>query len=195
LVGTDSSDYFTSTVHRVLGSFLAAEGFHEHSATSTRVTCLRGDLAVSFAWFVEDLPDPWVAIEIGLRSPDGLQLCGLWKEMPAGSAAAEYPTWRFRDEESLDLVLSRLLDEVLRPYGVPVWNDHERVESMLSRQADEAESRYLAGQRDADLRRARRAFDEGRFQDSVDSYVQVDGAALTAGDRRRLHLARKQLSL
>jgi hypothetical protein len=187
-------DYFVSCVRTVLGPFLRSAGFDELTCTDTRVTFGCGDVAVSFAYYVEDLPEPWVAIDVGLAEPNGFKLFGVWRAIPSGSVAADYPTWRFFDKPTLESVLGRDLVEVLRPYAADLWMDREQIERILSTQADEVEDRYLANQRDADLRRARRAFDDGRFQDSIDAYAQVAPSALSASDRRHLYLARKEVS-
>lgn len=186
-------DYFVSCVRAALGPFLRSAGFGELMCTETRVTFGCGDVAVSFAYFVEDLPESWVAIDVRLAEPNRFKLFGIWRAIPSGSVAADYPTWRFFDKATLESVLGRDLAEVL-PYASDLWVDRAQIERILSTQAGEVEDRYLANQRDADLRRARRSFDEGRFQDSIDAYAQVAPSALSASDRRHLYLARKEVS-
>jgi hypothetical protein len=185
---------FASAVRSVVGAALEPAGFAELASTVTRVSFVRGDAVVSLAYFCEDMPEPWVAVEAGLRGPDGLKLFGLWRVIPSACAAAQYWTWRFADRVSLEANLARIVEDVIWPFASDLWEDEERLERVLSAQADDAEQRYLVDQREADLRRARRAFDDGRFQDALDAYIQVSESALSASDRRKVLLARRQVA-
>ena len=62
--------YFSDTVDEVLGGYLASFGFSRTHTSPTRVTYRRDRTLVSFAYFIEDLPSPWVAIDVGLAGPD-----------------------------------------------------------------------------------------------------------------------------
>ena len=183
-------DYFASSVRRILGHYLREAGFDELAESRTRMTFSRESVVVSFAYQPEDLPQPWVAVDIGLAEPNGLRLFGIWRVVPAG--AADYPMWRFFDLTTLESVLARDLEELLKPYASDLWSDRERIERVLAIQASEVEDRYLADQRDADLQRARRAFADGRFQDVIDAYCQVAPDALSASDRRLLYISRQK---
>jgi len=185
---------FASSVRTVVGSDLGSAGFVELASTETRVSFSRGDVVVSLAYFREDLPEPWVAVEVGLRSPNGLNLLGLWRVIPSTSGAARYWTWRFSDTPSLEANLAKIVAEVIWPYAADLWEHEDRLEQALVAQADDGEQRYLVERREADLRRARRAFDDGRFQDSIDAYIQISESALSASDRKKLLLARRQVT-
>jgi len=187
-------DYFVPSVREVLGPFLQSAGFEELTATETRVVLIRDGIGVSFAYYLEDLPRPWVAVEIGIVDQGESRLFGLWRVLPEDTPAADYPSWRFYDKVSLESVLLRDLDELLIPYASKLWADVEQIERTLSAQEDETEHRFLTDQRNADLRRARLAYEDERFQDSIDAYAQVAPTALSASDRRRQYTARSRLS-
>lgn len=184
--------YFAEAIEEVLGPHLTDLGFTRVDVTRTRVTYRRGRVLLSFAHFVEDRPAPWVAIDLGLERADGSRhLAGLWRALADDEAARAYTTWRFQDQASLHRLLQRLATDVL-PIASNVWESEPAIEALLAAQADEAETRYLEDRRRADLLRARRHYDEGRFQDAVDAYVLIGPEALSAGDRRRLYEARQK---
>lgn len=187
--------HFAEVVGRIVGPVLTGHGFAPAaSSTSSRVNYRRGGVVVSLAYFVEDLPTPWVAVDIGLAALDNpAQLVGLWRALPDDARAREYPSWRFHDDESLDAVVSRIVNEVLLTFGPPLWDSEADIEDLLAKQMDETESRYLEDRRRADLLRARRSFDEGRFQDAIDGFGMIGTEALSAADRRLLYLARQRL--
>lgn len=101
-------------------------------------------------------------------------------------------SWRFEDRPSLERVLLRIADEVLAVHGPALWDSEETIEGLLADQADDAELSDLEHRRASDLRSARRAFDEGRDREAIDRYVLLDPSALSAADRRRLHVARQR---
>jgi len=190
----DPSRNFSDDVDEALGEFLAGFGFSRLNTSSSRVTYERDGVLISFAYFVEDLPSPWVAIDVGLSQPDDSQhLVGLWRALADEEPARRYPSWRFVDRASLDEVLQRIAREVLAVHGPRLWGSATALEALVAEQANEAETTFLRNRRQADLLRARRAHDEGRFQEAIDSFVLMDPDTLSATDRRRLYEARKQV--
>lgn len=189
----ESTRYFSKAIEDVLGPQVAGYGFTQSEVTPTRVTYRRGRVLLSFAHFIEDQPSPWVAIDVGLQDADGSHnLAGLWRALEDDEPAREYTKWRFEDEASLHALLRRLASDVL-PIGAEVWDSETALEALLVAQAEEAETRYLEDRRRADLLHARRCYDEGRFQDALDTYVLIGPEALPAGDRRRLYEARQKV--
>ena len=182
--------YFTAAVEEVLGPYLGANAFIPTVDSPGQVTYRRDDVAVSFSYWMEDLPSPSVAIGVGLVAPDGSHaLMGLWRALEDDA----YSRWRFNDETTLKEVLVRIVDEVLKVHGPRVWGSKDLLASLHAAQVEEAEAQHLADRRRVDLLQARRAFEERRFQDAVDTFVLLGPESLSAGDRRRLYQARKLL--
>jgi hypothetical protein len=163
------------------------------NVSPNRVTYRRASVLVSLAYYVEDLPSPWLAVDVGLVGDDGShRLAGLWRALPDDEQASGYTRWTFHDSASLDELLRRVVAQVLAVHGPRLWDSKDTLDRLLATQADEVETRYLADRRQADLLQARRAYDEGRFQDAVDNFILIEPDSLSAGDRRRLHEARKR---
>ena len=189
----ESTGYFAEAIEDVLGPQVRRDGFMREEVTPTRVTYRRGRVLLSFAHFIEDQPRPWVAVDVGLQEADGSgHLAGLWRALEDGETARAYTKWRFEDQASLASLLQRIASDVL-PAARKIWASEPGLEALLAAQADEADTRYLEDRRRADLLRARRCYDDGRFQDAVDAYVLIGPDALSAGDRRRFYEARQKI--
>lgn len=185
---------FAATVDRLVGPFLAEQGFARGDQTPSEVTYRRQRVVVSLACLIEDVFRPCLLVEVGTVGDDGsTQSVGLWRTMPEGDRGAAGDLWTFHDAESLEQVLHRLVAEVLPTYGPRLWDSPEALSRALAASADEAEARYVEDCRRGDLLRARRAYEEGRLQEAVDGFVLLGSSALSAADRRRLHQARKRL--
>lgn len=188
--------YFADAVNRIVGAYLARHGFSLADGSSSRVTYRREGALVSIAYFVEDLPSPWVAIDVGLVEGDGEhQLAGIWRALADDDPARSYTGWTFDDPLSLDRLLERLVGDVLAVHGPQLWESESALRSLLATQADEVETRYLEDRHRVELIQARRAYDEGRFQEAIEGFVLIGNDSLSAGDRRRLYEARKKLGI
>ncbi len=87
------------------------------------MTYRRDGVLVSFAYYVEDLPSPWVAIDIGVVADDGSHhLAGLWRALADDEPARGFTAWRFDDPASLDEVLQRVVTEALAVHGPRLWD-------------------------------------------------------------------------
>ena len=186
--------FFVELVRRFVGAFLSERGFVEVRSSTTRVTYQRSDSLLSVAYYLEDMPEPWVAVDLGLVREDGThQLVGLWRALADDDPARGYTSWTFEDEESLARVLHGIVDMLARR-ALDLCGSPDRLRELLALQEDEGESRYLEVQHEAELARARRAFDEGRFRDALDGFAIVGTDQLSAADRRRAHQARGRLT-
>ena len=90
-------------------------------------------------------------------------------------------------------MLVRVLEQVLKVHGRRLWGSKDLLASLHAAQLEEAEMQYLENRRHVDLLQARRAFEERRFQNAVDTFVLLGRESLSAADRRRLYQARKHL--
>jgi hypothetical protein len=110
--------FFISMVRRLIGEFLGRRGFVESVVSETRVTYQRDDRPVSLAYYIEDLPRPWVAVDVGLVGENQAhELVALWRALPDDEPARAYTTWTFHDEPSLEAVLVRM-KEVLENHAL-----------------------------------------------------------------------------
>lgn len=189
-----SLPYFATLVDQIVGTYLRANGFTQIDGSPSGVTYRRGGIVTSLEYWDEDRPMPYVHLNLGLIADAGrTPLVGLWRGFSPDEPARAYTTWRFHDPTSLADVLRRIVTEVLMVHGPRLWESPNEIARLLDAQADEVEGRHPADRHEADLTQARRAFDEGRFQDAVDRFVLVDPTSLSAGDQRRLYEARQHL--
>lgn len=187
-------DFFAPTVQRVVGPFMNAREFSLDTNSEHRVTYSRGDSIVSFAYYVEDLPSPWVAIDVGRRGLNGDdRVVPLWRSIPESDAARGYTRWQFTDQPGLEGVLARVVNELLPSHARRLWEDDSSFGRVLAGQDAETQADYCRMQDRAALRAARRAFDEGDFQTALDKYALLGAEVLPAEDRRRIHRARAAL--
>lgn len=187
--------YFSGAVDRIVGPYMERLGFTRAEGSEVDVGYRRGRTFVSVSYYLEDLPSPWVSVEVGVVSDDGSHLgVALWRAMRDDDPARQYTQWRFTDEASLERVLQRVVAEVLDVHGRRVWEDEVELAGLLASQEAEVQARYSEDRLQEDLRRARRAFDVGRFQEAVDVFTLLGPENLSAADRRRLYVAQRSIS-
>jgi hypothetical protein len=189
-----ASEYFAPTVKKVVDSFMRSHGFSPGSMTESRVAYTRADVIVSFGYYREDLPSPWVAVDVGRLGPDGSVVqVGLWRSIPDSAPERGYTRWQFRNRPGLEEVLTRITSELLPSYGQRLWEDDSLFSRVLAAQDAEVHSSYRAMKDRSTLLAARRAFEDGQYQAAVDQYVLLGTEELTAADLRRLHQAKAKL--
>lgn len=192
---SDGLSFFPEVVQRVAGEYMKHHGFSPRGASPTRVWFGRDDALVSFAYYMEDLPSPWLAVDVGVADDAGHERkVALWRALEPGDPARQYTQWEFDDAESLEHVLRRVLTEVVDVHGPPLWDGQTRLARLLAEQAEEMQAAYLDASRQADLAKARRSYDQARYQEAIDGFVLVGNEDLTARDRRHLYEARKRLA-
>lgn len=157
------------------------------------VTYRRGDRVISVSYDTRDVP-PFLLIGVGLSDPDGrTSTTGLWRGLDEGRDELNYSRWDFSTEGELREVLARLVGDVL-PDAVALLGNEERLRALLDEQDREDEEHRQEHIRSQELAAARRAFEAGRLAEARDNYVLIGEDELSAGDRRRLYVARKNLA-
>lgn len=188
-------DFFSSTVENALGPHMVANGFLLEEVSEHCVTYLRSQMIVLFGYYIEDLPSPWVTIDVGRRAPDGSYLLvPLWRSIPDSTEARSFTRWQFSDQKQLELILTRFVNELLPDYAQRLWDGDAVFESVLAQQDVETEAKYQQREDRVLLLSARRSFDDGEYQASLVSYALLSDESLTAQDRRRIHLARAKMN-
>lgn len=183
-------EFFAATVEDTLGERLRRLGFTPDVLAPQRVTYRRDRSLVSLAFYPEDaLPAP-VTVSVGLREDEQDKVVALWRALP-GLGQVAVASWEFHDRESLADLLRRFEVEVLA-VAVEVASDEQRITRLVDEQAKEVEAQYQEDLRRSGLAQARSAFDAERYADSVSAYVLIGSDTLSAGDRRRLLLARRR---
>lgn len=186
--------FFRGAVRRVIGGWLQDEGFSEVADSDTRVTFRRGGVAISVAYWVEDMPAPSVAVDLGFAGDDGAyRMVGLWRALGDEDPTRLHTQWSFSDEESLIALLCRMVD-VLGRRMLDICDSEGTLRDLWVCQTEEAEAEYLMEEHEARLRLARNAFDQGHFGDAIDGFVLAGLDRLSAADRRRVSVARKGLA-
>lgn len=185
---------FSTTINAVLGPDLRAQGFDAGVPTPTGMEWSNGDAAVRVSYYPEELPSATVLVSVAPESNDeGHRWVGLWEILPPGTPPREYTTWTFDDDESLRRVLERLRP-IIAEQGPRLWTDQGRMATLIATQEADAERRRHEDETESELAVARKLFDQGRYAEARDHFALIGTDLLSAGDRRRLHVARRNAS-
>ena len=187
-------EFFAPTIERVVGPYMSANGFAQRAMSEHRIVYARGLSSVWIGYYPEDLPLPWIAIDVGRRTPDGAELLvALWRSIPDLDPLRDYTRWRFQTPQELEVVARRIVKKLLSAYGPRLWDDGHLFSRLLSLQVAEANDAYDKGSQRSAVLAGRRAFDNGEYQKAVDEYEHVELHQLAAEDRTRLRRARSKL--
>jgi len=124
-----------------MDAYLAASGFRPKLDHSDYVTYRRSRCFVQFHYWVEDAPAYSPMVAVGLVPWPwqrlGLSEIGLWYAIPKGAEEALYETWRFSSAAQLVEVLTRIREQVLEPYGRPLWRDTGHLAELIAKRERE----------------------------------------------------------
>lgn len=192
--------YFVSSSRAVLDDYMHAHGFtHIKSSNPVSLLYARGDLFAEFSYYVEDAPNYSLMSSTGLirgtasSGPPGLEGIPLWKLDPAQDDGTQ-PGPHFKDSDGLKEALVVLRDTVLDPYVAPLWSNPEELGALVTHHLAAfsalQEQEAIAGLK----ARAASAFEARRYGEVIELLTPVKPQTLSAGDRRRLSVARKHLA-
>ena len=131
--------YFHDACLRVLEDYFRSEGFSRHHADRIGGVVFEGEgHFVEVSYEAETYPRYSPTLIIGLGSDaygKALQVTGVpfWFLIPSTSESSKYIFWKFGTEAELLAVLNRIKDEIIQPFGRPLWTDVEALKKMVHR--------------------------------------------------------------
>lgn len=183
-------------VARVFAPPLALSGFDVTEASTTLVTLESGRSALRLSYNSEDLPRPWLSVAVGVSDVQGNPpvLVALWRVFPEESELQDPARLGFSSQGELEDRLVRVRDDWFPRFVAPVLASEARLQTALLEQERELLAEHEALKHEQHLRNARSLFDSEDYQGAVDKYVLAGVGTLSAADRRRLAVARRNLS-
>lgn len=193
------ADYFEPVARDVFEHYLRQHGFGEGEADEIgSLTFHRGEVVLRVYYWVEDRPNysPMVSMRLDLKSPlaPAFDEIGLWYAVPANAEEHNYETWHFSNAEELRSVLSRIRDQVVDVYARPLWEDPDRLASLIDRRFAEYEaerSNRVVNQNKQDAERAFRAQD---YEKAAKLYGAINEADLSLAERKRHEIAKRHIT-
>lgn len=183
--------YFVPSVVDVVGPFLEDAGLSRLEVDAVGATWDAGSSILRFSYYPEDAPNFSVHVAVAGKTEDEApQWVGLWKAIPESAPARAYTSWSFHSEVELRSVLGKLVAEVLAEHGPSLWGDESHLASLVAVQDAETQRRFMVDEVEAQLALARWSFDNDRFAEARDRFALIGEDQLSAGDRRRLYVAR-----
>lgn len=185
-----------AAVARVLAPTLAASGFGITEASSTVVTLKRERSALRLSYNREDLPRPWLSVTIGVSVVVGNlpALVALWRAFPEEGELQDPDLLGFVTQGDLEERLVRVRDDWFPRFIAPALTSETRLPIALMEQERELLVDHEALQHEQHLRNARSLFDGEDYPGALEAYVLAGVDTLSAADRRRLAIARRNLS-
>ena len=149
------TDYFEPVCRATFDAYFDGLGFSLSRSEATSVMYRRGRCWFKIHHYLEESPRfspmlsagmhsapyPWLTsmlCRLGFvrRAPGGRPISfnevGLWYVIPKDHPASRYSEWRFSSGEEFEAVAPRLRDEVVTPWGRPLWDDPGHFETVLS---------------------------------------------------------------
>jgi hypothetical protein len=193
------ADYFEPVAREVFDHYLRQHGFGNGEADETgSLTYHRGEVTLQVYYWVEDFPDysPMVSLGVDLKSPLVLasDAIGLWYAVPPNAEERNYETWHFSNAEEMRSVFTRIRDEVVEVYARPLWDDPDRLASLIDRRAEEYDAERSAEVVKRNKQDAERAFRAQDYEKAAKLYASINETDLSLAERKRHEIAKRHLS-
>jgi hypothetical protein len=193
------SDYFEPVARDVFEHYLRQHGFGEGEADE--IGCLtfhRRDVVLRVYYWVEDRPNysPMVSMRLDLKSPlaPAFDEIGLWYAVPPSAEEHNYETWYFSNADELRSSLSRIRDQVVDVYARPLWEDPDRLASLIDRRFAEYKAERSADVVNRNKQDAERAFRAQDYEKAAQLYGSMNEADLSNAERKRHEIAKRHIS-
>ena len=193
------SDYFERVAGDVFDQYLRQHGFGYGEADETGcLTYHRREVFLRVYYYVEDRPkySPMVSIGLDLKSPlaPAFDQIGLWYAVPPSAEERNYETWTFSDADELKNVLSRIRDEVVDVYARPLWENPDRLASLIDRRHAEYKAERSTAVVNRNKQEADRAFRAQDYEKAAKLYGLINEADLSMAERKRHEIAKRHTS-
>ena len=193
------SEYFEPVARDVFDHYLREHEFGNGEADETGcLTYHRREVFVRVYYYVEDSPKyaPMVSIGLDLKSPlaAAVEEIGVWYAVPTNAEERNYETWTFSNADELRSVLSRIRNQIVDVYARPLWEDPDRLASLIDRRNEEYDaerSNRVVKQNKQDAERAFRAHD---YEKAAKLYSLINEADLSMAERKRHEIAKRHSS-
>ncbi len=144
----------------------------------------------------EDLPRPWLSVTVGVSGVPGNApaFVALWRAFPDEGELQDPELMGFGTQGELEQRLVRVRDDWFPRFIAPALSSDRRLPTALLEQEGELLAEHEALEHEQHLRNARALFDGEDYQRAVEAYVLIGVDTLSVRDRRRLAIARRNLS-
>ena len=193
------ADYFEPIAREVFDDYLRRHGFGNGEANE--VGCLtwhRGEVFLRVHYYVEDAPNYSPMVTIGLTRTSSLipafDRIGLWYAIPPGAEVRDYGAWTFSNADQFRQVLSRIRDEVVEVYARPLWEDPDRLLTLIDNRYAEVKAERTTEIVNQNKQEAERAFRAHDYEKAARLYGLMKDSDLTMAERKRHEIARKHSS-
>ena len=129
--------FFPKISKKVLGDFFQQRGFQTHETRVGGLFFQKGDVFVEVRYDPETYPSysPTLIIGIGKDkfdksgAPAGVPV---WYLLPDDSDVRRYSFWRFKSEQDLEKIMDKILNQIVKLYLEPLWENVALLKSKVS---------------------------------------------------------------
>jgi len=192
------ADYFEPVAREVFDHYLRQHGFGNGEADEAGcLTYNRGEVFLRVHYYVEDSPNYSPMVSIGLTRTSRLipafDRIGLWYAIPPDAEETNYGTWTFSNADEFRQVLSRIRDEVVDVYARPLWENSDRLLTLLDRRYEEVKAERTAEIVSRNKQEAERAFRAHDYKKAAQLYGLMKDSDLSMSERKRREIAKKHV--
>jgi len=193
-----SAPYFEETSKKVLDAFFQKYGFKLGVTNEAKIVYYKGDIFLEIYYYPEDIPNYSLIIGIGFTSKDKEFIyydgVGLWYAIDQSGDVINYQNWKFSNQEELERNLIRIREEIIERYAKPLWENPDKLRSLIDAQISESRSEYEKHIRKYRLQKAKEAFKSGLYNESVEIFEEIGVSNLSTAELQMYNLGKNHLA-
>lgn len=178
-----------------MDGFFRKQGFYLDEADEDKVVYYKDNIFIEFYYYPEDAPNYSLIIGIGLVKNDkgltGYESIGLWNFIHQQGDLINYKDRRFSNQEELERNLIRIRNEIIPKYAKLLWENPNKLKSMIDEQVNRNNSEYEKQIRNQKLRQAKKAFKSGLYDEAIKIFKEIGISNLSAVELKMYRIAMK----
>lgn len=178
-----------------MDGFFRKQGFYLDEADEDKVVYYKDNIFIEFYYYPEDAPNYSLIIGIGLVKNDkgltGYESIGLWNLIHQQGDLINYKDRRFSNQEELERNLIRIRNEIIPKYAKLLWENPNKLKSMIDEQVNRNNSEYEKQIRNQKLRQAKKAFKSGLYDEAIKIFKEIGISNLSAVELKMYRIAMK----
>ena len=170
-------------------------GFAETSLFErSEVVFLRDDTFIEITYYPEDFPRYTPMVNVGKVDASGTRrLVGLWSVIPDNDEDRNYSRLVFSSKEEFRSLLEKLSNGAIARFALPLCDDPERLERVLSEQEESRKLEYEDSLLELRKEEASEAFRSGNYREVIRALDRVPRDKLSSLELKRFKYARDHL--
>jgi len=128
--------FFSKISKKVIEGYFQGHGFQVNETETGGLFFQKEDIFVEISYDPQTHPNysPTLIIGIGMEKfdssgdPSGVPL---WYVLPEESEQRRYSFWKFKSEQDLEIIMDKVLSQIIRPYMEPLWGNLSLLESKV----------------------------------------------------------------